>query len=162
MQPSSSLRAPLARSTLLKMGARIGVIIALSTLFSYLHMLHTLRAEALERLQQHVVERGEREQAIFLLAEDNHALFKKTLKERIRELQQHEEEVRARFDKLFVRRPDGTVRSPPGTTDGTRMVQAFIPSKVSLDIGFRTRFLAVYDVLSWYGPPSTSASRRPT
>ncbi|MFY0580956.1 sensor histidine kinase [Cystobacter fuscus] len=134
------------------MGSRIGVIIALSTLFSYLHMLHTLRAEALERLQQHVVERGEREQAIFLLAEDNHALFKKTLKERIRELQQHEEEVRARFDKLFVRRPDGTVRSSPGTTDGTRRVQAFIPSKVSLDIGFRTRFLAVYDVLSWYGP----------
>ncbi|WP_395851892.1 sensor histidine kinase [Cystobacter fuscus] len=152
MQPSSNLRAPLARSTLLKMGARIGVIIALSTLFSYLHMLYTLRTEVLERMQQHVVERGESEQAIFLLAEDNHALFKKTLKERVRELQQHEEEVSARFDRLFVRRPDGTVRSPPGTTDGTRMVQAFIPSKVSLDIGFRTRFLAVYDVLSWYGP----------
>ncbi|WNG20603.1 ATP-binding protein [Cystobacter fuscus] len=134
------------------MGVRIGVIIALSTLFSYLHMLHTLRAEALERMQQHVVERGEREQAIFLLAEDNHALFKKTLKERVRELQQHEEEVSARFDKLFVRRPDGTVRSPPGTTDGTRRVQAFIPAKVNLDIGFRTRFLAVYDVLSWYAP----------
>ncbi|OJH39739.1 histidine kinase [Cystobacter ferrugineus] len=134
------------------MGARIGVIIALSTLFSYLHMRHALRTEALEQLQQQVSERGEREQTIFLLAEDNHALFKKRVTERIRELQQQDEEVKARFDELFVRLPDGTVRSRPEITDGTRMVQGFIPPHVVLDTGFRTRFMAVYDVLSWYAP----------
>jgi two-component system, NtrC family, sensor kinase len=52
-QPSHP-RMPLARMTLLKMGVRIAVVITLSTLFSYLHMLHTLRGEALEQLQQHV------------------------------------------------------------------------------------------------------------
>ncbi|WNG29148.1 HAMP domain-containing protein [Cystobacter fuscus] len=134
------------------MGARIAVIIALSTLFSYLHILHTLRTEALERLQQHVSERGEREQAIFLLAEDNHALFRKTLTERIRSLQKQEEEVRVRFDSLFVRRPDGTVRNRPELLDSTRMAQVFIPSHVVLDAGFRARVLAAYDMLTWYGP----------
>jgi two-component system NtrC family sensor kinase len=150
MPPLSSLHASLARSTLLKMGARIAVVIALSTLFSYLHMLHALRTEALEQLRQQVSERGAREQAIFLLAEDNHALFNKALQERIRTLQQ--EDVSARFDSLFVRLPDGTVRNRPELLDGTRMVQVFIPPSQALDAGLRTRVLAAYDVLSWYGP----------
>ena len=41
--PFSPPLVPLARSTLIKMGVRIAVIIALTTLFSYLHMFHTLR-----------------------------------------------------------------------------------------------------------------------
>ena len=45
MQHSSTLRAPLARSTLIKMGVRIAVVIALGTFFSYLHLRHTLRTE---------------------------------------------------------------------------------------------------------------------
>jgi two-component system, NtrC family, sensor kinase len=149
MQPSSSLRAPLARSTLLKMGARIGVIIALSTFFSYLHMMDSLRTEALERLQQHVLARSAREQAIFLLAEDNHAFLKKALEERIRALER--EDVNARFDRLFARLPDGTIRSRPELVDGTREVQGFIAPNVVIDAGFRARFMAAYDVITWYG-----------
>ncbi|QRK13845.1 HAMP domain-containing protein [Archangium violaceum] len=132
------------------MGARIGLVIALSTLFSYLHMLYTLRAEVLEQLLHHVSERSQREQSIFLLAEDNHAFLKKALEERIRALAR--EDVSARFDSLFVRLPDGTVRNKPELLDGTRMVQGFIPPHVVLDAGFRTRFMAAYDVLTWYGP----------
>ncbi|EPX63553.1 sensor histidine kinase [Cystobacter fuscus DSM 2262] len=145
----SSPRAPLARTTLLKMGGRIGVIIALSTLFSYLHMLHTLRTKALAQLQQHVTERSAREQAIFVLAEDNHAFLKKALEERIRALER--EDVSARFDRLFVRLPDGTVRSRPELVDGSREVQGFIAPHVVIDAGFRARFMAAYDVLTWYG-----------
>jgi two-component system, NtrC family, sensor kinase len=152
MPPSSGPRAPLARSTLLKMGGRIAIIIALSTLFSYLHMLHALRAETLAQLQQHVSERAQREQGIFLLAEDNHALFRKTLAERIRTLQGQQEDVRARFDSLFTRLPDGTVRCRSEKLDGTRMVQLFVPRGVVLDDDFRTRILATYDVLTWYAP----------
>jgi C4-dicarboxylate-specific signal transduction histidine kinase len=150
MQPSSSSRASLARSTLLKMGARIGLIIALSTLVSYFHLQSTLRTEALARLEQHVSERSQREQAIFVLAEDNHALFNKALEERIRTLQR--EDVSARFDSLFVRLPDGTVRTRPEGFDGTKMVGAFIPASVVLDAEFRTRVLAAYDVITSYGP----------
>ncbi|HZH75748.1 MAG TPA: histidine kinase, partial [Archangium sp.] len=144
MQPSPPLRASLARSTLLKMSARIGLIIALSTLASYLHIQSTLRTEALGRLEQHVVERSQREQSIFLLAQDNHAAFNKALEERIRTLQR--EDVSARFDRLFARLPDGTVRTRPEGFDGTRMVGVFIPPHVNLDAEFRTRVLAAYDV----------------
>ncbi|WNG22107.1 ATP-binding protein [Cystobacter fuscus] len=132
------------------MGARIGVIIALSTLFSYVHLLNTLHTEALVQLQQYVSERGEREQSIFVLAEDNHAALRKALEERLRALPR--EDVNARFDGLFERRPDGTVRNRTEHFDGTKMVQGFIAPHVALDDAFRARFMAAYDVLSQYGP----------
>ncbi|MCY1076952.1 ATP-binding protein [Archangium lansingense] len=132
------------------MGVRIAVVIALTTFVSYLHMLRTLRIEALAQLEQHVSERIQREQAIFLLAEDNLAVLEKALEERIRTL--GPEDVGARFDSLFVRLPDGTVRSRREGFDGTKMPGVFVPRGVTLDEGMRRRLLASYDVLSSYGP----------
>ncbi|HEX8537043.1 MAG TPA: ATP-binding protein [Cystobacter sp.] len=132
------------------MGARIAVVIVLSTLFSYLHMFHTLRDEALETLARHVAERSTREEIIFLLAEDNHVALKQALEERIRSLAQ--QDVDARFERLFVRFPDGGVRNRPEGFDGTRQVGLFVPRGVVLDDWMRRRLLAAYDVLTQYGP----------
>ncbi|WNG27472.1 HAMP domain-containing protein [Cystobacter fuscus] len=132
------------------MGVRIAVIIALSTLLSYIHMYSTLRTEALAQLSQHVAERGQREQAIFVLAEDNHALLKKTLEEQLQALPP--EQVDARFDRLFVQRPDGTLRNRAEDFDGTREPCVFVPRGVKIDTDLRRRLLASYDVVSWYGP----------
>ncbi|HEX8440304.1 MAG TPA: histidine kinase, partial [Archangium sp.] len=112
------------------MGVRIGLLIALTTLVSYLHMFHTLRKEALQQLERHVVERSQREQAIFVLAKDNHALLQKALKERIQASSQ--EDPNPRFDSLFTRFPDGTVRSRAEGFDGTRMAGVFVPPGVKL------------------------------
>ncbi|HLM48868.1 MAG TPA: histidine kinase, partial [Myxococcaceae bacterium] len=150
MQPSTPARAPLARSALIHMGVRIAVIIALSTLLSYLHMYSTLRTGAVAQLEQHVSERSQREQAIFLLAHDNHGVLKQALEERIRALTP--EEVSARFDELFVRLPDGTIRNRPERFDGTRMVGVFVPQGVPVDADLRRRILAAYDVLLQFGP----------
>ncbi len=148
--PPSRPRAPLARSTLIKMGARIAVVIALTTFFSFLHMQHTLRTEALAQLEQHVSERGQREQAIFLLAQDNISAVKTALEERLRSLSP--EEVDARFGRLFAQLPDGTVRSRPEGFDGTKMPGVFVPRGVTVDLDMRRRLLASYDVLAQYGP----------
>ncbi|WPB81061.1 ATP-binding protein [Archangium violaceum] len=150
MQPTPRLRAPLARSTLIKMGARIAVVITLTTFFSYLHMLHTLRTEALAHLEQHVTERAQSEQGIFLLAEDNLAFIKRALEERIRAL--GPEDIGPRFDRLFVRMADGSVRSRPEGFDGTKTVGVFVPQGVKVDEDMRRRLLASYDVLTAYGP----------
>jgi two-component system, NtrC family, sensor kinase len=132
------------------MGFRIALVIALTTLFSYLHMLETLRGEALEQMERHVSERSQREQAIFLLAEDNHALLKKALAERIQAWNQ--EDPNPRFNSLFTQMPDGTVRTRKESFDGKRMVGAFVPRGVQLDDGLRRRILAAYDVVAQYGP----------
>ncbi|HYO59390.1 sensor histidine kinase [Archangium sp.] len=143
-------RTPLARATLLQMGIRIAVVIALGTLFSYLHLFKTLRDQSLGQLERSVVERGQREESIFVLAEDNHALLKKALQERIQAVS--EEEVSARFDRLFVQLPDGTIRNRPEGFDGTKMPGLFVLPGVSLEGDFRRRVVASYDVLIQNGP----------
>ncbi|HYO68681.1 MAG TPA: ATP-binding protein [Archangium sp.] len=142
--------ASLARSTLIQMGVRIGILIALTTLVSYLHMFRTLREEAIQQLARHVAERSQREQAIFLLAQDNHALLQKALDERIRAWSQQEPDPR--FDSLFTRWPDGTIRSRAEGFDGARMVGLFVPPGVKLDTELRRRILAAYEVITQYGP----------
>ncbi|WPB76622.1 ATP-binding protein [Archangium violaceum] len=142
--------ASLARSTLIQMGVRIGILIALTTLASYLHMFRALREEAIHQLARHVAERSQREEAIFLLARDNHALLVKALDERIRAWSQ--QDPAPRFDSLFTPWLDGTVRSRAEGFDGTRMVGVFVPPGVKLDTELRRRILAAHDVITQYGP----------
>ncbi|MBN1209099.1 MAG: HAMP domain-containing protein [Myxococcaceae bacterium] len=132
------------------MGVRIAAIIALTTLASYLHLFGSLRDGALLQLEQHVTERSQREESIFVLAEDNHAVIKKALEERIRALSQ--EDPSARFDSLFVRLPDGTIRNRPEGFDGTKSPCLFVHTGVSPSDDLRRRILAAHDVLSQYGP----------
>jgi two-component system, NtrC family, sensor kinase len=152
MLPTSLPRAPLARSTLLKMGARVAVIILLSTLFSFLHMRHTLRLEALGALSQHVAERALREDSIFQLARDNHAALRQALEERIHALTPAD--VDERFARLFTLQADGSVRNcPGGGYDGTRQPWLLVPRGLPVDADMRRRILASYDVLTQYGAP---------
>ncbi|XXF81613.1 ATP-binding protein [Myxococcaceae bacterium GXIMD 01537] len=132
------------------MGVRIAVIVALSTLLSYLHILNALRDEALTRLEGYVSERHQREEAIFLLAEENHLVLKTALAERIEALRK--EDVSERFERLFVQLPDGTLRNRAEGFDGTRMPGVFVPRGLALDAGLRQRILASYDVLAQFGP----------
>ncbi len=147
---SSHTSASLARATLLQMGVRIAFIIGGTTLVSYLHMVHSVREEALSQLQLHVSERVQREQAIFVLAEDNHTVLKKALEERLQRWRQ--QDPRAHFDSLFVHLPDGTVRSRREGFDGTRMPGLFVPRGVPVDDDLRRRILASHEVLTQYGP----------
>ncbi|WP_375768145.1 ATP-binding protein [Archangium gephyra] len=140
----------LSRSTLLQMGARIAGVVALATLFSYLHVLHSVRTENLARLERYVVERSQREQGIFMLAQDNHAVLQKALAERLRAPPR--EDVDARFDSLFVQLADGSTRNRPEVFDGTRMPGVIVPRGIRVDAGLRRRILAAYDVLAQYGP----------
>ncbi|MFY0578304.1 hypothetical protein ACN28S_31925 [Cystobacter fuscus] len=132
------------------MGARIAIIIALTTFFSYLHIFNALRTETLVQLERGVLERVQREQAIFVLAQDNHALLKQVFEERVRFWRQ--EDPRAPFNRLFVQLPDGSTRSRLEGFDGTRMPCLFLPQGLNVDAQLQRSLLAAYDVLSQYGP----------
>ncbi|WNG22322.1 HAMP domain-containing protein [Cystobacter fuscus] len=126
------------------------MVIALSTLFSYLHLFKTLRDQSLLQLERSVVERVHREESIFLLAEDHHAFLKKALQERIQSLSQ--EEAVSRFERLTVQLPDGTIRSRPEGFDGTKMPGFMVFRGVSPNAELRQRLVAAYDVLVQHGP----------
>ena len=143
-------QASLVRSSLIKMGVRIALVIVLTTLISYLHLFRLMRDSTLSQLAQHVTERGQREQSVFLLAQDNHAVLNEALEERIRAWRQ--QDPTARFDSLFTRLPDGTIRSQAEGFDGTRMSGAFVPRGARDDEDLRRRLLAAHEVVSQFGP----------
>ncbi|KFE70409.1 sensor histidine kinase [Hyalangium minutum] len=147
-----AVKAPgsLARSTLIRMGVRIGVIIALTTLVSYLHIFRSFRDETLVQMERTVAERTQREQAIFVLAQDNHAVLKQALAERLEAWSQ--QDPTAAFERLFSALPDGTIRNNPQGFDGRKMPGVFVPKGVPLDAELRRRILASYEVVSQYGP----------
>jgi two-component system NtrC family sensor kinase len=132
------------------MGVRIAVVIALTTLVSYLHILRSMRAQALSELERHVSERSAREQAIFVQAEDNHRALQQALAERIQAWRQ--QDPGPRFSTLFVQRPDGSIRNQPQGFDGTKMPGVYIPRGVRVDDELRRRLLAAYEVTAQYGP----------
>ena len=144
------VRSSLARATLMQMGVRIALIIVLATVFSYLHIYNSFRAESLVQLERSVVERGQREQALFVQAEDNQRVLQKALRERLQVWRQ--QEPNPRFDSLFVRLPDGTLRNRPDGFDGTRMPGLFVPKGVPDGVELRRQLLAAYDVVAQYGP----------
>src|SRR5512140_332951 len=96
----------LARSTLIKMGVRIAVIIALTTLVSYLHIFHSFRTEALMRVERSVTERSQKDQATFVLAQEDDVLIKPDLIER-RPAWQNQDPTPV-FDSLFTKQGDVT------------------------------------------------------
>ncbi|MBN1207148.1 MAG: HAMP domain-containing protein [Myxococcaceae bacterium] len=132
------------------MGVRIAVVIALATFFSYLHMLSAMRAETLQQLDRYVTERTQREQALFVQAEDNLAILKNALEERIRSFGQ--EDPSARFDSVLARLPDGTIRNRPESFDGTKMSCVFVVRGVNVNAELRRRILAAREVTEQYGP----------
>ncbi len=132
------------------MGARVAGAIVLATLISYLHMLHTLLDEALVQLAQHVSERSQREQTLFLLAQDNMLVLRPALEERLQELQQ--EDPGPRFNKLFAQLPDGTIRDRLQGAEEPGPLCVFVPRGVPINDDLRRRLLASRDVLTYYGP----------
>ncbi|MFN8544207.1 MAG: ATP-binding protein [Candidatus Binatia bacterium] len=147
---SRGASASLARATLIRMGIRVAIVVVLATGGAYVHMFATLRGRALAELQTYVTERGHREQLIFSLAQDNHAVLVRALEERIRGYRGID--PRGRFDALYARWPDGTVRNRWEGWDGTRMAGVFVGRDTPVDADVRRRVLAAADVVSQFGP----------
>jgi PAS domain-containing protein len=62
----------ITRNTLRKMAARIAVVILISTTIAYFYILDNLEKQNLAQLERYVSERGQRERALFSLAESTH------------------------------------------------------------------------------------------
>ena len=73
----------LTSTTIIKMGIRIAIIIIAVTIVSYWHVMSNLESQVVEQLDKYITERGQRESALFLLAEDNHVILKKEFERRL-------------------------------------------------------------------------------
>lgn len=104
-------QSSLARETLLTMTLRIVGVVGASALVSYLHLTSNLEVQIKEQLEKYIVERGRKESDLFLLAEDNHKVFKADFLARLDESQEKNPSIK--FEKLFEPSEDGTLRIKP-------------------------------------------------
>ncbi len=140
----------IAQKTLLKMGARIAVVIIITTAIGYFHMVTNLKEQALGHLEKYVLERGQREEAVFTLAENNHSIFKNEILKSLKELGPLD--PLETFDRLFVRHKDGITRNRSEIFDGTRQAGVYIDKRLEINADIRRRVLTFYNLCNSYGP----------
>ena len=104
-------RGSLARETLLTMTVRIIGVVGVSALISYLHLTASLERQVKEQLERYIIERGQKESSLFLLAEENHRLFKADFLERF--ISSEGEDPTYEFNTLFKPVEDGSLRIRP-------------------------------------------------
>jgi two-component system NtrC family sensor kinase len=156
---SLQLKGSLTRTTLIKMGIRIAVVIIAVTLVSYWHVMSNLELQVIEQLDKYITERGQRESNLFKLAEDNHAVFRDEFLARLKAM--GNDDPIERVNALLEKWDDGTVRSlasefydmpeTGGTTN--KGLTAFIGQNVNITADIRRRFMISYDMVKTYGPP---------
>ncbi|HEY9875067.1 MAG TPA: cache domain-containing protein, partial [Candidatus Obscuribacterales bacterium] len=151
LSSQAKTKKSLARRILIQIALSVTAVIIGSTAVSYFQIVSTLKSQTLDQLKSHVIERGQREQSVFLIAENNHAIFKK---EWLRRLQKTDSKnLKARFDQLFVRFPDGATRNRSNLFDGKRQAGVFIDKPVLINDDIRRRVVTSYDLINAYGPP---------
>jgi signal transduction histidine kinase len=149
----------LTRTTIIKMGIRIAIIIIAVTLVSYWHIMSNLELQVVEQLEKYITERGQRESSLFVLSEDNHVIYKE---EFLSQLKQMGNEVpRERFNQIFQAQEDGTVRMPPQFFHGFKQpnsgvlikgLTGFIGQNVTITDEIRKRVIITFDMLSRFSP----------
>jgi|GEM_PF-1800717 len=149
----------LTRTTLIKMGIRIAIIIIAVTLISYSHVMSNLETQVVEQLEKYITERGQRESNLFTLSEDNHAIFKQ---EFLSQFKQMGNEVPIeRFNQIFQPLEDGTLRMPPeiftgfrqpGTSFVVKDLTGFIGQNVTITDELRRRIIVTFDMITAFSP----------
>ncbi|MBN1490740.1 MAG: PAS domain-containing protein [Phycisphaerae bacterium] len=148
--PATHREGSIVRRARMKMGVRIAFVIVAVTVVSYLRIVTNLKEQALGQLRSYVTERGQRERIIFALAEDQHAILKAALLERLAAM--NDEDPVEAFSRLFVQYDDGVTRNRPEVFDGTRQACVYIGMSLTIDADVRRRVLAFSELCNQYGP----------
>ncbi|BAY76933.1 integral membrane sensor hybrid histidine kinase [Nostoc linckia NIES-25] len=142
--------ASVTQQTLIKTAVSIGAVIVASTGIAYFQLISRITAESLAAVEKYVQLRAQRENKIFLLAQENHALLKQALLERLEA--QSNLDPKVEFDRLFVKMADGTTRNRPSKFNLQKSPGVFLGKNVNINSDIRRRVIAYFAELSAYGP----------
>lgn len=148
----------LTRKTLLNMAIRVFVVVILSAVVSYLHIVHTLEQQTEERLSKYITERGQRESQLFLLAEANQESFKTDFLNRFQAM--GNQDPIDRFNRLFTDQGDGTFRLGKKAYEGDPTTNSAMDRYMTGILGKNAKFddpsihritVIAHDMLRTYG-----------
>jgi two-component system NtrC family sensor kinase len=146
--PRSPRKGSLTRRTLLHVALGVAVVIGISSSLSYLLLREELQQHARERLSEYVIGRADIESDVFVLARDmQQAVRRKVIDTYPSALNA---DSLARFDELFVKYPDGSLRSPVERFGNGETVTGCIPRGTRLTEEFRQRIVLFHEILEQF------------
>ncbi|MFK8186414.1 MAG: ATP-binding protein [Phormidesmis sp.] len=147
-------RTSLTVKTLLNMSLRVALVVLVSTMVSYFHVMHSLEVQTVQQLERYISERGQRESSVFQLAEDNLVSLRNRF---LQELDQpSEQEVETQFNQQFFHWADGTTRNFPNAQpisafDTTEQATSFVRKGTELIPSIKRQLVVAQHLLTSHG-----------
>ncbi|MEM8614856.1 MAG: HAMP domain-containing protein, partial [Cyanobacteria bacterium P01_H01_bin.105] len=138
----------IATQALIKISAGVVVIIFASAIGSYHFLRAVLESQTKEKLEQYVIERVEREERLFALAEDNINLVKEAFLIQLE--QRQEQDYSADYQQYFTQFPDGVTRNRP-EYPYDQVAALFLDDEVVVDADIQRRVVLAYELATQYG-----------
>ncbi|RKZ38154.1 MAG: hypothetical protein DRQ49_14330 [Gammaproteobacteria bacterium] len=153
----------LTRSTILKMGIWITLVIITMTIVNYWRIMSNLELQIVEQLDAYITDQVHHESSLFTLSEEDHVIFKQEFLFRLKQM--GNEVPRERFHKIFQAQEDGTVRMHPhffhgfqqhNSTAIIKSLTGFIGQNTTITDDMIRRIVIIFDMLTTFGPAWTA------
>lgn len=131
------------------MALRLAVVTIALTAVSYYEVKRVITRQSLDELTNYIKAVGEREEWLFHLAEDNHAVVAAAFVNRLHSY--GDGDPAEEFDRRYVRLPDGSVRSRRERFDAARQAGLVAMKNAAMTADLRRRILAMEDIVSPFG-----------
>ncbi|MEO1374646.1 MAG: hypothetical protein AAFW70_10065 [Cyanobacteria bacterium J06635_10] len=115
------------------MALRITVVVLISTMISYFHVMSNLEIQTKQQLEKYITQRGQRESFIFQLSQDNITVLSEQI---LQELNQPiKNNFKSEFERIYFHWNDGTIRCFPQNKpikefDSIRLPDCFIGKNI--------------------------------
>ncbi|MEO1348616.1 MAG: ATP-binding protein [Cyanobacteria bacterium J06635_15] len=144
----------LTAKTLLNMSLRVALVVLVSAIVSYFHVVHNLEAQTIQELESYITERGQRESSIFQLAEDNLTALRDRFLQEIG--QPSKQNVLAEFNQQFFAWDDGTTRNfhsdrPLSEFDTIRQATSFVNKWTEITPALKRQLLIAQRLITSHG-----------
>ncbi len=152
--PITKLRRSLTFNTLSNMTLRLALVIVLISGISYWHQTSQLATDTQAKLLGYITERGQREESVFLLAEENHSLLRQEFLKKFPA--QSPKDSQKHFKSEFSQWSDQTYRNAAEGTltkdfDTRHHPTSFVQPNVELNADFTTRLMLSQELVEQYG-----------
>ena len=156
---SKKSQKSLSRKILIIMSICFSIAVIVVTLTTYLYVISTLESQTMKQLSKYIVERGQRDTALFTLAEKNLKMFREEYLSRLKLTENTE--LKDWFEKWFEDKEDGTIRMLPEAFHGTQETSGkvskgntiYVGKNVKMSDDLLRRIYVAYEMLKEYGPP---------
>lgn len=148
------IQTSLTFNTLVNMTLRLVLVVLVISGVSYWHLMSQLANDTQAKLLGYITERGQREETVFVLAQDNHAILHDDFLKQF--TADSEVNWQKKFHHTFFQWTDHTIRNVPEGTqaeafDTERYPTTFVQSGVQLNEDLHKRLVLSNDLVERYG-----------